>query len=223
MNTSPPPPPPDPHTLLPRSLMCCNVDALKQQLKNFLCAARMTENSELLHVFLVLAAAPQPRTLGLMRTEEGSRVPRRGRDDGPLVSVTDGRKGLTFSLPTPHPDAIASPPGSRVLHAAGKSEDVKLVSGKASDGKKKRVWFCLAQKCSNRPLRLQSSPDLWVGRVSEKHPALKNSTPGVTRKKQWKRRLLENLSKSYVRLLSGQIFVVPGWSTHRAGLFPGVP
>lgn len=67
MNTSPRPPP-----LLPRSPMCCNVGALQQQLENFLCAARTTENSELLHVFWSWPAAPR-----LGREPWGSREQRK--------------------------------------------------------------------------------------------------------------------------------------------------
>lgn len=166
------------------------------------------ELRELLHVFLVLAAAPQLRTLGLMRTEEGSRVPRRGRDDGPLVSVTDGRKGLTFSPP---PNAIASP---RVLRSSRCGEEWRreVSEWEGIRQKKNMCGFALLKSaptglcvCRVRPI---CGLDAWAKNILRSR-----IRPPVLHGKQWKRRSLENLSKSYVRLLSGQIFVVPGWST----------
>lgn len=170
--------------LLPHSLLCRNVNALKQQPENFLCATRVTEKSELRHSGL--AAAPQPRTReahvnrGRVAVCQDIEM---GRDGGSLVSMTDGRKGLT-STPAPHPlhththslNAIASAP---VLLSAHWVKTWRERAGRRLT--KNTCGLPLAQKHHNRHASAEFS-DPRVGCMDEKHPALKNSTPRMTQK-----------------------------------------
>lgn len=156
--------------LLPHSLLCCNVNALKQQPENFLCATRVTE--------LWITACVLVWPLRLSRQDWGSCEQRKVsvcQDiEMRLVGVNDRwEEGADFNAPpTPPPHPKCNNFSQVFLH----TEDSEW------EGIwQKHVWFSLAQKRYNRHASAEFS-NLWDGCVSEKHPALKNSTPRMTQK-----------------------------------------